>query len=149
MTTTIRRVSRSSRSIAVLTVCAAVFVGASAGAAQAARVLPPLVSAGQIGQEVQMQGNDVRQGPLSADDRALIRRWAELFADVLGEFRADRRDAVANIEADFSTREICIRRVTGDGWVDRTLTKQELATADLRALAKQLYDESKSKAKTG
>ena len=96
-----------------------------------------------------MQANDVRQGPLSAEDQALIKRWAELFADVLGEFKADRRDPTANIEADFSTREIRIRRVADDGWVDRTLTKQELATADLRALAKRLYEESKSKAKTG
>ena len=62
----------------------------------------------------------------------------------IGEFQADHRDLTANIEADFSTREILIRRSTGtDQRVGQTLTRQELATADLRALAKRLYEESK------
>ena len=137
--------------IVVLTVCGGISAGISAAGAQAVSAFSARAIAGQVpfGQETTMQGGDVRHGPLSAEDQALVKRWAELFAAVLGEFRDDHRDPTANVEGDFSTREIRIRRLTGDGWVDRTLTKQELATADLRALAKRLYQDSKGKGKTG
>jgi hypothetical protein len=85
---------------------------------------------------------DEGQAPAGIDQQ-LARRWAELFAHVLAEFRADRRDATAAIEGDYSTRRIRVLRSTGDDrWVDRTLTKQELRTTDLRAVAKRLYAES-------
>ena len=88
--------------------------------------------------------NDVRQNPLSTEDQALVKRWAELFAAILGEFLADHRDPTASMKGDFSTLELRIRRITGtDDWVDRKLTKKELTSADLRELAKQLYNESK------
>jgi len=135
---------RSSRVIAVAAVAAAALVGA--GAAPAARRLPPLAMPGHVPAttEATMRNEDVRQGPPSTEDQALIRRWSELFAAVLGEFQADHRDPVANIEGDFTTREIRIRRFTGgEQWVGRTLTKRELATSNLRALAKRLYRESK------
>lgn len=142
-----RHPSRSSRLIVVVAVAGATSIAADATAAQAAGWLP-LATAGQrvLMQEGFMQGStaSVRHGPLSNEDQALVERWSQLFALVLGEFRNDHRSASANIEADFSAREIRIRRtVGGDAWAGRTPTKQELATADLPKLAKLLYDESK------
>jgi hypothetical protein len=141
--------SRSSRAIGVVAVATLISISAGVTGAQAAQWLSPLAAAGHwmlTEEGIVQQGspNDVRQGPLSAEDQALAKRWAELFANVLVEFKADNRDPIANIEGDFSTRELRIRRTVGeDQWVDRTLTKKELATADLRALAKRLYEESK------
>ena len=124
---TTRTSSRYSRVIAIVAVAGAISLSAGASGAQEAVVQ-----------------SDVRQGLLSREDQALVRRWSELFAAVLGEFRADHRDPTANIEGDFTTREIRIRRTAGtDAWVGRTLTKQDLATVDVRALAKKLYEESK------
>ena len=142
---TTRNPSRSSRMIAIASVAGAIAIAVGASGAQAARWLPPIATVGQafLMQEGIVPG-DVRQGPLSPEDQALVKRWSELFAAVLGEFRADHRYAVANIEGDFATRKIRIRRTVGtDQWVDRTLTKKELATVDVRALAKKLYEESK------
>ena len=88
--------------------------------------------------------SDVRQGPLSPEDQALVKGWSQLFAAVLGEFRADHRNPTANIEGDFATREIRVRRTAGTNeWVGRTLTKKDLATVDVRMFAKKLYEESK------
>lgn len=141
-----RTPSQSSRVIAVITVVAAIALTAAVTSAQTAQLLPPIaaVSRAVLMQEGVMQGGDVRQGPLTSEDQMLVRRWSELFANLLLEFRADHRDPVANIEGDFTTRELRIRRSAGDdAWVKHTLTKQELATADLRALAKKLYSETK------
>ena len=141
-----RTPSRSSRIIAVGATAAAVLFAAHATGAQTARWIPPLALAGEtLIQETTVPSSlDVRQSRPSPADRALAKRWAELFAAVIGEFQADHRDLTANIQGDFSTREIRIRRTTGtDRWVGQTLTRQELATADLRALAKRLYEESK------
>jgi hypothetical protein len=92
--------------------------------------------------DMTQRSRDEGQAPAGIDQQ-LVRRWAELFAYVLAEFRADRRDATAAIEGDYSTRRIRVLRSTGDDrWVDRTLTEQELRTTDLRALAKRLYAES-------
>jgi hypothetical protein len=142
---TTRNPSRSSRTIAVVAVASALSLAAGASVAQAARWLPPIAMIGQsiLTQEGVVQST-VRQGPLSPEDQALVKRWSELFAAVLGEFRADHRDATARIEGDFATRQIRIRRTTGiDEWIGRTLTKQQLATVDVRAFAKKLYEESK------
>jgi len=80
----------------------------------------------------------------NATEANLAKRWAELFIYVLDEFRADDRDPTANLEGDFSTREIRIRGVVGDGaiWAGRILTEEELATADLRVIARDLYNAS-------
>jgi len=92
--------------------------------------------------DMTQRSRDEGQGPAGIDQQ-LVRRWAELFAHVLAEFRADHRDATAAIEGDYSTRRIRVLRSTGDDrWVDRTLSEEELRTTDLRALAKRLYAES-------
>jgi hypothetical protein len=146
---TTRKPSRSSRAIGIVAVVGLISISASVTGAQAARWLSPFATAGhwiltEEGIVQQRTPNDVRQGPVSPEDQALAKRWAELFANVVLEFKADHRSPVTNIEGDFSTREIRIRRTVGeDQWVDRTLTKDELATADLKALAKGLYGESK------
>jgi hypothetical protein len=94
------------------------------------------------GADMSSQSDDSRQAP-SGIDQKLVRRWAELFSYVIQEFRAHDRDATAAIEGDYATRRIRILRSIGnDRWVDRTLTRQELETTDLRALAKRLYAES-------
>ena len=74
----------------------------------------------------------------------LAKRWAQLFVDVLGEFQRDRRDAVDQIQADFSTRIIAIRTTRRDQetWVKQTLTESELASGDLARIAKRLYAKS-------
>ena len=147
---TTRKPSRSSRAIGIVAVLGLTSISVSVTGAQTSRLLSPLATAGQWmltreGIVQQRSPDDVRQSPLTPEDQALIKRWAELFANVLTEFRADNRDPVTNIEGDFSTREIRIRRVGGeDRWVGRTLTKHELATGDLKALAKHLYAESRT-----
>jgi hypothetical protein len=134
-----RRLSRSNRATVIATVGV---VALSVSVASAQPVSPALSQTLEEPTMSQGQGN-VRQGPLSPEDMALVKRWAELFAAVLGEFQANHRDPVANIEGDFSVRMIRVRRVTGaDQWVERTLTKKELGTEDLRALAKRLYEAS-------
>ncbi len=143
---TTRIPSRSSRLIAIVAVVGAIVLTAGVTGAQAAQWLPPLSAIGRsmLAQEGIVQGNDVRQGPLSPAEQMLVTRWSQLFAAVLAEFQADHRSPVANIEGDFTTRELRIRRTVGeDAWVTRTLTTQQLASADLRALAKRLYAESK------
>jgi hypothetical protein len=83
---------------------------------------------------------DVRSAQGHQVDETLVKRWAELFSYVIAEFRAADRDLTAAIEGDYSTRRIRIQHASDkDRWVDRTLTEKELRTADLRALAKQLY----------
>jgi hypothetical protein len=142
-----RNPSRSSRIIAVAAIAAAISFAVHATGAQAARLLPPLAHAGQMVLMQEAQVDDVRQSPVTPEDQALAKRWAELFAAVIVEFQADHRDMTANIEGDFSTRQIRVRRTTGtDAWVSKTLTRQELATGDLRALAKRLYAQSKQPA---
>ena len=142
---TTRNPSWSSRVIAVVAVAGLFSLAAGASVAQAARWIPSIATIGHsmLAQEDAVP-SDVRQGPLSPEDQALVTRWSELFAAVLGEFRADHRDPTANIEGDFATREIRVRRIAGTGaWVGRTLTKKDLATVDVRAFAKKLYEESK------
>ena len=86
------------------------------------------------------------QGP--GVDEASVKRWAELFANILGEFSADDRDPTGRVQGDYSTRTV---RVIGaaddrDVGVTRTLTKRELATADLKALARRLYTDARKAA---
>src|ERR1043166_865851 len=61
-------------------------------------------------------------------DRALVTRWASLTAYLLDEFKQDNRTPVANIEGDFSSREVrgrgtCAREGL---WVWRPLTEAGL-----------------------
>jgi len=88
--------------------------------------------------------DDVRPAQGPGIDVAQVRRWAELFAFILGEFKADDRDPTGRIEGDFSVRMI---RIVGandrEAGVTRTLTANELAKDDLRELAKRLYADSK------
>ena len=88
--------------------------------------------------------DDVRPAHGAGVDVAQIRRWAELFAFILGECKADDRDPTGRIEGDFSTRMI---RIIGaddrEAGVTRMLTANELANDDLRKLAKRLYADSK------
>jgi len=144
---TTRNPSRSSKIIAVAVVAATVSFAAHATGAQVAHWLP-LARGGHmvLMQEGRMRGSpdDVRQSPVTPEDQAMAKRWAELFAAIITEFHADHRDMTANIEGDFTTHHIRIRRTTGtDDWVSKTLTRQELAAADMHTLAKRLYDESK------
>jgi hypothetical protein len=78
-------------------------------------------------------------------DARLVRRWAELFSYVIAEFQADHRDLVANVEGDFSTKLLRVRmaETKTERWASITLTDQELARTDLRAMAKKLYAASK------
>jgi hypothetical protein len=134
-----RRTSRPNRVvvIAALSACAL-----SANTAVGQTTMPSSEAFHQEG-TVPQEPRSVRHGPLSPEDQALVKRWAELFAAVLGEFQTNHRDPVANIEGDFTVRTIRVRRVRGaDQWVERTLTKTELATEDVRALAKKLYEAS-------
>jgi hypothetical protein len=80
-------------------------------------------------------------------DRALVTRWASLTAYLLDEFKQDNRTPVANIEGDFSSREVRVRVTSAreDVWVSKTLTEAELRTADMRAVAKTLYAAAKRK----
>jgi hypothetical protein len=69
-----------------------------------------------------------------------VRRWATLVAYVLEEFKRDDRDPTGKVEADFVSRTIRVVGAAGGTGTVRTLTSKELATADLRVLAKQLYN---------
>jgi hypothetical protein len=77
-------------------------------------------------------------------DERLVRRWADLFAYVIGEFQADHRDLIGNVEGDFSTRLLRVRQAEpeSESWASVTLTEQELATGDLPAIARNLYTAS-------
>jgi hypothetical protein len=69
-----------------------------------------------------------------------VRRWATLVAYVLDEFKRDDRDPTGKVETDFASRTIRVVGAAGSTGTVRTLTSKELATADLRVLAKQLYN---------
>ena len=81
-------------------------------------------------------------------DPTSVKRWASLTRLLLAEFRRDKRDAVGNIQGDYSAREVKVRSTPADenAWVARTLTREELRTADLRAIAADLYGAAKRKA---
>ena len=68
-----------------------------------------------------------------------VRRWATLVASVLDEFKRDDRDPTGKVEADFASLTIRVIAAGTDTGTTRTLTTKELATADLRVLAGQLY----------
>ena len=80
-------------------------------------------------------------------DARLVMRWAELFSYVIAEFQADRRDLVGNVEADFSTKLLRVRKAEpkAESWASITLTDLELARTDLRAVARKLYAASKQR----
>jgi hypothetical protein len=86
----------------------------------------------------------VRSAQEAGVDVALVRRWAQLYAYIIADFQADHRDLAASVEGDFSTRQIRLRTdvASNEEWVGRTLTEDELRTADIRALASELYAES-------
>jgi hypothetical protein len=67
-------------------------------------------------------------------------RWSRLIANVLSAFGEERRDAVANVQADYSTRALYVRNANGVGWTGRIVTQDELANGDLAALAARFYD---------
>ena len=83
-------------------------------------------------------------------DTVLARRWAELFASVIGRFHSEHRDLLGNLEGDFTTREVRVRATSARDddslWVSRTLTENELRTADLATMAGDLYRAAKEKA---
>ena len=74
-------------------------------------------------------------------DTAQARRFAELLTYLLYEFKDDHRDPVTRLAGVFPSREIRLADDTPDGerWVEVKLTERELATMDLRKLAKSLY----------
>lgn len=83
-------------------------------------------------------------------DVVLAKRWSELFAAVIRQFHREDRDLVGNLEGDFTTREIKVR-ATSEGdvdslWVSRTLSEQELRTADLDHVASDIYMKAKARA---
>lgn len=90
-------------------------------------------------------------GPDTPVDAALVRRWAELFANVIEQFRLDRRDLIGNIEGDFTTREIRVRATSaGDNdslWVSKTFSETELRGADVQKTARELYDDAVRKSR--
>src|SRR5262245_48625692 len=117
------------------------------GLAGSRQCIPTLVSE-TCGQEASVEPTQQGRTEIPVDT-ALARRWSELFAGVIGQFHAERRDLVANIEGVFTTREIRVRATSaGDNeslWVSKTLTEDQLRTADLGAIARQLYAAAKQK----
>ena len=82
------------------------------------------------------------------DFQMLAKRWAQLYAYLIEQYRVDGRSAIANVEGDFSTREMRIRIVPEDeaAWVSRTLSEKELRTADIKRIAADLYSAAKKRA---
>ena len=76
-----------------------------------------------------------------AAEQALARRWAELFAFIIEEFKADGRDMTGILQGDFSTRELRILTTYGDedSGVGITFTDAQLAQLDPRETAARLY----------
>ena len=105
------------------------------------------VTRASFAQEVFLPGQASDSMPVNP---VLAKRWAELFANVIQQFQHDERDLVGNLEGDFTTREIKVRATSaGDVdslWVSRTLSEQELRTADLRQVASAIYMKAKERA---
>lgn len=109
----------------------------------------PTLAHSYLGQEsaVQMDQQGEQEFPV---DAALTRRWSELFANIIEQFRAERRDMVGNLEGDFTTREVRVRATSkGDNdslWVSKTFTENQLRTANLHKAARDIYAAAKRKA---
>ena len=102
----------------------------------------------QPGISVIDSGRNVRRAQGRDLDEASVRRWAELFANILGEFRVDGRDPVGRVQGDYASRTV---RIIGtdddrDVGVTRTLSARQLETADLKALASRLYAQARKAA---
>src|ERR1043165_3854478 len=74
-------------------------------------------------------------------DSTMVRRWSELFANVLEEFNRDGQDPKGIALADFSRREI---RLLTDANSERegvsvVLSERKLMNGDLQAIARDLY----------
>ena len=85
-----------------------------------------------------------KRTPLMIDslpDATLVKRWSELFADVINEFQAEGRAPTAIVQGDFTTREIHLMtdRESETGWVGVSISKSRLRNADLHAVAVDLY----------
>jgi hypothetical protein len=77
---------------------------------------------------------------LTPADVALAKRWAQLTFDVIARFRADDRDLSNAIETDYSKGLIRVRQPgRGQRWAERTISRRELAEADLKRVAEELY----------
>ena len=120
---------------------------ASATAVQAQRPTKP-IPVPNVSHAVDIDSTD--ETPMTALV-PLTKRWAELFRDVLIEFKRDGRDPTAILQGAFPTREIRILLSPNDedGGVRLVLTEQELLTADLRAAASALYQTWKAAGKSG
>jgi len=73
---------------------------------------------------------------------ALAKRWGELFANILEQFRADGRSPIGILQGDFSTREIAILVHPEDekSGVRSTISPSDLEKGDLKAIAGRIYD---------
>lgn len=82
-------------------------------------------------------------------DSALVRRWADLFANIIQQFQNDQREVAGNLEGDFSTGELRLRASSaGDSdslWVSRQFSAAQLRTMDVEETARVLYAEAKRK----
>jgi len=72
---------------------------------------------------------------------AQVKRWSELFANILEQFRADGRSAIGILQGDFSTREIAILTDPEDekSAVRSTVSRVDLESGDLKAMAQRIY----------
>lgn len=72
---------------------------------------------------------------------ALAKRWGELFANILEQFRADGKSPVGILQGDFSTREIAILTDPEDekSAVRSTVSRADLESGDLKAMAQRMY----------
>jgi hypothetical protein len=80
---------------------------------------------------------------------ALVKRWGELFANILEQFRADGRSPVGILQGDFSTREIAILTNPEDekSAVRSTVSRVDLESGDLKAMAQRIYARWKARAR--
>ena len=72
---------------------------------------------------------------------ALSKRWGELFANILEEFRHDGRSPIGILQGDFSTLEIGIlaNPEDEDSALRTKVTRADLETGDLKAMARRVY----------
>lgn len=125
------------RSRSRVLISAAGLLCASAAAVHAQRPTKP-IPVPSVNQSADVDSTD--ETPMTALV-PLAKRWAELFRDVLIEFKRDGRDPTGILQGAFPAREIRILMSPDDedGGVRLVLTEHQLLTADLQAAASALY----------
>src|SRR3954469_16810509 len=108
----------------------------------AALCLCPFVAApGQAKPASRPPAGGERQATPELPDSTLVKRWAELFGNLMTEFKNDGRDPKGIVRGDFSTREILILtdRESEESWVGIAVSTRTLVSGDLQAIGADLY----------